>query len=181
MPSELVDWISQLGAAIGVIVVMLVVRGRLLAGSYFNQDDFYMTGRAYRQSVRTASMVLFIIAVTAERTIDYSIEDLQPYFVLNGGVLSVTQMIGLDWYVVGRVGRAPVRDDWLARAVRGPRAVHAGGRGGRPAPVPGRHGPGAPRAGLVQWPSGPGGAAGANTRRIGRQRRGRAGWRRRPA
>ena len=38
---------AQGAAAIGVIVVMLVVRGRLLAGSYFNQDDFYLTGRAY--------------------------------------------------------------------------------------------------------------------------------------
>ncbi|MDZ5620575.1 hypothetical protein SFC88_07055 [Nocardioides sp. HM23] len=41
----------QGAAAIGVIVVMLVVRGRLLAGSYFNQDDFYMTGRAYRSDL----------------------------------------------------------------------------------------------------------------------------------
>ncbi len=42
---------AQGAAAIGVIVVMLVVRGRLLAGSYFNQDDFYMTGRAYRSDL----------------------------------------------------------------------------------------------------------------------------------
>ncbi|PWN03629.1 hypothetical protein DJ010_05915 [Nocardioides silvaticus] len=41
----------QGAAAIGVIAVMLVVRGRLLAGSYFNQDDFYMTGRAYRSDL----------------------------------------------------------------------------------------------------------------------------------
>lgn len=42
-------WRGRQGAAaIGVIAVMLVVRGRLLAGSYFNQDDFYMTGRAHR-------------------------------------------------------------------------------------------------------------------------------------
>lgn len=38
---------AQGAAAIGVILVMLVVRGKLLAGSYFNQDDFYLTGRAY--------------------------------------------------------------------------------------------------------------------------------------
>jgi hypothetical protein len=38
---------AQGAAAVGVIVVMLVVRGRLLADSYFNQDDFYLTGRAY--------------------------------------------------------------------------------------------------------------------------------------
>ena len=42
---------AQGAAAIGVIVVMVVVRGRLLAGSYFNQDDFYMTGRAYRSDL----------------------------------------------------------------------------------------------------------------------------------
>ena len=42
---------AQGAAAIGVIVVMLVVRGKLLAGSYFNQDDFYMTGRAYRSDL----------------------------------------------------------------------------------------------------------------------------------
>ena len=42
---------AQGAAAIGVIVVMLAVRGRLLAGSYFNQDDFYMTGRAYRSDL----------------------------------------------------------------------------------------------------------------------------------
>jgi hypothetical protein len=42
---------AQGAAAIGVIVVMLVVRGRLLASSYFNQDDFYMTGRAYRSDL----------------------------------------------------------------------------------------------------------------------------------
>lgn len=33
-------------AALGIVAVTAVVRGWLLAGSYFNQDDFYMTGRA---------------------------------------------------------------------------------------------------------------------------------------
>ncbi len=42
---------AQGAAAVGVIAVMLTVRGRLLAGSYFNQDDFYMTGRAYRSDL----------------------------------------------------------------------------------------------------------------------------------
>jgi len=45
-------WRGRQGAAaIGVIAVLLVVRGRLLAGSYFNQDDFYMTGRAHRSDL----------------------------------------------------------------------------------------------------------------------------------
>lgn len=42
---------AQGAAAIGVVVVMLAVRGHLLAGSYFNQDDFYMTGRAARSDL----------------------------------------------------------------------------------------------------------------------------------
>ncbi|WP_183092862.1 hypothetical protein [Nocardioides stalactiti] len=46
------SWRGREGAAaIGVIAVMIVVRGKLLAGSYFNQDDFYMTGRAYRSDL----------------------------------------------------------------------------------------------------------------------------------
>jgi hypothetical protein len=46
------SWRGRQGAAaIGVILVMLVVRGHLLAGSYFNQDDFYMTGRAHRSDL----------------------------------------------------------------------------------------------------------------------------------
>lgn len=45
-------WRGRQGAAaIGVIAVMLAVRGALLGGSYFNQDDFYMTGRAYRSDL----------------------------------------------------------------------------------------------------------------------------------
>ncbi|MEZ0580904.1 hypothetical protein [Nocardioides sp. MH1] len=52
MSKALAPWRGAQGAAaIGVVVVMLVVRGRLLAGSFFNQDDFYMTGRAYRSDL----------------------------------------------------------------------------------------------------------------------------------
>jgi len=44
----LASWRGPAGAAaVAVLLVAAVVRGRLLAGSYFNQDDFYMTGRAY--------------------------------------------------------------------------------------------------------------------------------------
>ena len=31
----------------GVLAVMVVWRAVLLGGSFFNQDDFYLTGRAY--------------------------------------------------------------------------------------------------------------------------------------
>lgn len=34
-------------AAVGVIATMVVTRAVLLSGSYFNQDDFYLSGRAY--------------------------------------------------------------------------------------------------------------------------------------
>ncbi|WP_183100773.1 hypothetical protein [Nocardioides pelophilus] len=52
MSRAMASWRGAQGAAaVGVIAVMLAVRGRLLAGSYFNQDDFYMTGRAYRSDL----------------------------------------------------------------------------------------------------------------------------------
>lgn len=45
-------WCGRQGlAAVAVIALMVVVRGRLLAGSYFNQDDFYMMGRAYESDL----------------------------------------------------------------------------------------------------------------------------------
>jgi hypothetical protein len=52
MSKTMASWRGAQGAAaLGVIAVMLVVRWRLLASSYFNQDDFYMTGRAYRSDL----------------------------------------------------------------------------------------------------------------------------------
>lgn len=39
-----------------------------------------------------------------ERDVVYSIETEQPYYVQNGGTLSVLQTLGLNWYVVGRLG-----------------------------------------------------------------------------
>ncbi len=44
-------------------------------------------------------------AFKADRNIEYSIEDTQPYFVANGGSVQVTQVVGLNWYVIGRGGR----------------------------------------------------------------------------
>ena len=42
-------WRGRQGAAaIAVLLSMVVARGVLLAGSWFNQDDFYLSGRAYR-------------------------------------------------------------------------------------------------------------------------------------
>jgi hypothetical protein len=41
----------------------------------------------------------------ASRNIEYSIEDIQPYFVANGGGLEITQIIGLNWFAVARGSR----------------------------------------------------------------------------
>lgn len=41
----------------------------------------------------------------ADRNIEYSVEEEQPYFVASGGSLEVTQMIGQNWFVIGRGGR----------------------------------------------------------------------------
>jgi hypothetical protein len=47
MTGRFAAWRGAQGlAALGILLVTAVVRGWLLAGSYFNQDDFYMTGRA---------------------------------------------------------------------------------------------------------------------------------------
>ncbi|NYJ01036.1 hypothetical protein HNR19_001734 [Nocardioides thalensis] len=44
-------------AALGVIAVMVATRWVLLAGSYFNQDDFYLSGRAYASDLTVDFLV----------------------------------------------------------------------------------------------------------------------------
>jgi hypothetical protein len=44
-------------------------------------------------------------AVRADRTLEYSFSETQPYFIATGGTLTVTQMIGTGWDVMGRAGR----------------------------------------------------------------------------
>lgn len=44
-------------AALAVIAVMVVTRWVLLAGSYFNQDDFYLSGRAYASDLTVDFLV----------------------------------------------------------------------------------------------------------------------------
>lgn len=52
MSGRLAAWHGAQGrAALGVLVLTGLVRGWLLAGSYFNQDDFYMTGRAHESDL----------------------------------------------------------------------------------------------------------------------------------
>lgn len=40
----------------------------------------------------------------ADRDVIYSIEPDQPYYLQTGGRLAATQMLGLNWYLVGRIG-----------------------------------------------------------------------------
>ncbi|WP_232675876.1 hypothetical protein [Nocardioides sp. R-C-SC26] len=48
----LAPWWSRHGVAAALVVVTTAIwRGVLLAGSYFNQDDFYLSGRAFRSDV----------------------------------------------------------------------------------------------------------------------------------
>jgi hypothetical protein len=42
--------------------------------------------------------------VVADRDVTYSIDVDQPYYVLNGGLLSMTHILGINWFVVGRIG-----------------------------------------------------------------------------
>jgi hypothetical protein len=45
-------------------------------------------------------------AVSATRDVEYSIFEEQPYFVAHGADLAVTQILGLNWFIVGRGGRS---------------------------------------------------------------------------
>ncbi|MFI5177695.1 MAG: outer membrane beta-barrel protein [Vicinamibacterales bacterium] len=44
-------------------------------------------------------------AVSFSRDIEYSYEPTSPYYIQNGGFVSVTQALGPDWDLVGRAGR----------------------------------------------------------------------------
>ena len=55
----------------------------------------------------------------ASRDLDYSIEDVHPYFIMTGGEVSVTQAIGTTWDVVGRVGRSRLDYQSLVRESNG--------------------------------------------------------------
>ncbi|GAA4805693.1 hypothetical protein ACFQ0K_00735 [Nocardioides caeni] len=57
-PGPWAPWRGPQGAAaLGVIVTMLISRWILLAGSWFNQDDFYLSGRAYAADLTPGFLV----------------------------------------------------------------------------------------------------------------------------
>jgi putative beta-barrel porin BBP2 len=78
-------------------------------------------------------------AFKVERNVDYSIEVEQPYFVITGGTVSVTQIVGEAWYTAARMGLSSLayREMLTARAgvdVAGSRTDRVnsyGGGGGR--------------------------------------------------
>lgn len=58
MTGRFAAWRGAQGlAALGIVVVTVLVRARLLAGSYFNQDDFYMMGRAHESDLTWGYLV----------------------------------------------------------------------------------------------------------------------------
>lgn len=79
------------------------------------------------------------LSFKVERDVDYSIELEQPYYVLSGATVSVTQMLGDAWYTAGRIGlnRLDYRDMVVSRAgadLAGPRrdrVTSFGGGAGR--------------------------------------------------
>ncbi|MGH9172781.1 MAG: outer membrane beta-barrel protein, partial [Vicinamibacterales bacterium] len=60
-----------------------------------------LVGRVDAQHILREST---LFSLQADRDVVYSIETEQPYYVQNGARLSMTQVLGLHWYVVGRIG-----------------------------------------------------------------------------
>jgi Putative beta-barrel porin 2 len=74
-------------------------------------------------AVKAAYLVrdLTQLGVTFNRNVDYSYEPGEPYFVVTGGVLTLTQIIGGAWDAVGRAGGSSLRYQ-LVGAAAGPAA-----------------------------------------------------------
>lgn len=45
-----------------------------------------------------------LFSVLADRDVVYSIDEAQPYYVQSAAIVSMTQTLGLNWFVVGRIG-----------------------------------------------------------------------------
>jgi hypothetical protein len=74
---------------------MTSVTGELpdFSGVIADVDVFY----AWREMTR--------VAVQFERGVEPSFEDLRPYYVLTGGLVTISQAVALRWDLVGRLGR----------------------------------------------------------------------------
>jgi hypothetical protein len=67
------------------------------------------SGLAASADVRYVMREMTQFGVALTRDVDYSIGASEPYSVVTGGTVSVTQAIGIDWYVAARAGRTEVR------------------------------------------------------------------------
>ena len=62
-----------------------------------------LVGRVDAQYImREATM----FGLRAERDLEYSVSDDQPYYVLTEATLTVTQVLGINWYLTGRIGQS---------------------------------------------------------------------------
>lgn len=66
--------------------------------------DYQGAVAAVEVSYIAREMTRFEVAMA--RDVDYSVEELQPYSVVTNAGLTVTQVIGFNWYVLGRASRA---------------------------------------------------------------------------
>jgi hypothetical protein len=66
--------------------------------------------------IRDMTRVGFVI----QRDVDYSTDDAEPYSVVTQSVISLTQVIGLDWYVAGRISRAWLNYRSVLSGAQGP-------------------------------------------------------------
>ena len=107
-----------------------LISGTMLVGfrSFDGQDasvpDY--TGLIGQVDARYIFREATLFNVLADRDVVYSIDEEQPYYVQTGAQVSMTQTLGLNWFVVGRIGETRL-------AYRGfvatPEALTTGGDG----------------------------------------------------
>jgi hypothetical protein len=89
---------------------LALISGRAAVGwRYFDVLDPFVrdyTGIVAETQVSYVMRDMMRFEVTLERNVDYSIDSALPYAVVSHGEVSVSQVIGLDWYVTARTGRA---------------------------------------------------------------------------
>lgn len=64
------------------------------------------TGLVASVDVNYIALELTRFTVSLTRDVDYSVEQQEPYSVVTNAGLTVTQVLGFDWYVLGRASRA---------------------------------------------------------------------------
>jgi hypothetical protein len=67
------------------------------------------SGLAASADVRYVVREMTQFGLALARDVDYSVGASEPYSVVTGGTVSVTQAIGINWYVTARAGRTEVR------------------------------------------------------------------------